>query len=83
MPEFTLRAHQECSESSEAFVELLAHLDRHKLLGQVSVDLIHMLGLVTLFEGEYYTPIGATMRLLITQHTTPRIPILHWPTEPS
>jgi hypothetical protein len=52
MPEFTSRAHQECSDASEAVVDLLAHLDRHKMLGHVSADAIHMLSIVTLFEGE-------------------------------
>ncbi|BEI91542.1 uncharacterized protein CcaverHIS019_0403620 [Cutaneotrichosporon cavernicola] len=44
------RAHRTCSESAEACVDLLAHLDRHKLLAQVSADVIHMLSIVTLFE---------------------------------
>ncbi|KLT40640.1 hypothetical protein CC85DRAFT_249026 [Cutaneotrichosporon oleaginosum] len=44
------RAHRNCSESAEACVDLLAHLDKHKLLAQVSADVIHLLSIITLFE---------------------------------
>ncbi|KAL1411965.1 hypothetical protein Q8F55_002958 [Vanrija albida] len=44
------RAHAICSQAAEATVDLLAHLDQHKLLGQVSADIIHLLSLITLFE---------------------------------
>lgn len=44
------RAHRTCSEAAEASVDLLALLDRHNLLAQVSADVIHMLSIVTLFE---------------------------------
>lgn len=48
--ELSARTHEICSKSAEACVNLLAHLDRHKLLVQVSADLIHILSLATLVE---------------------------------
>ncbi|KAK4688185.1 hypothetical protein P7C73_g1927, partial [Tremellales sp. Uapishka_1] len=44
------KAHSICSESAQSIVELLATLDRHRLLGQASSDTIHMLSLTALFE---------------------------------
>ncbi|KAL1413750.1 hypothetical protein Q8F55_001532 [Vanrija albida] len=46
----SLRAHGICTKASEQCVNLLAHLDRHQLLAQVSADIIHILSLATLFE---------------------------------
>lgn len=48
--EFSKRAHRTCSGAAEAVVELLAYLDRHKLLNHTSADIIHILSLATLFE---------------------------------
>lgn len=48
-PELSANAHKTCTAASEAVVDLLALLDRHKLLGQVSSDAIHMLSMITLF----------------------------------
>ncbi|CAK9784722.1 unnamed protein product [Cutaneotrichosporon oleaginosum] len=48
--EFSKRAHRTCSAAAEAVVELLAYLDRHKLLNHTSADIIHILSLATLFE---------------------------------
>lgn len=48
--EFSKRAHRTCSAAAEAVVELLAYLDRHKLLNHTSSDIIHILSLATLFE---------------------------------
>lgn len=47
------RAHQVCSESSRAVVDMLHHLERHGLLHQLSSDVIHILSLATLFQGMY------------------------------
>lgn len=50
--EFPKYAHAECSKAAEVVVDLLALLDRHKLLGHTSADIIHILSLATLFEGD-------------------------------
>lgn len=52
--ELVERAHKICSSAAEACVDLMAHLDRHKLLAQVSADIIHLLSIITLFEGMCY-----------------------------
>lgn len=46
------RTHVTCSTAAESVIELLAHLDRHRLLSQTSSDVIHILSLATLFEGK-------------------------------
>ncbi|ORY21002.1 fungal-specific transcription factor domain-domain-containing protein [Naematelia encephala] len=43
-------SHAVCSEAAQSVVDLLGHLDRHRLLQQVSSDIIHLLSLATLFE---------------------------------
>ncbi|BEI86712.1 hypothetical protein CcaverHIS002_0700580 [Cutaneotrichosporon cavernicola] len=48
--EFSKHAHRTCSGAAEAVVDLLAYLDRHKLLSHTSADIIHILSLATLFE---------------------------------
>jgi len=50
--ELAARTHVTCSKAAESVIELLAHLDRHRLLSQTSSDVIHILSLATLFEGE-------------------------------
>jgi hypothetical protein len=49
-----LGSHEICTVAASATVDLLAHLDRHHLLAQVSADIIHLLSLATLFEGELH-----------------------------
>lgn len=52
MGNIAAQAHQVCSEGAKATVEMLDHLERHKLLRQLSSDVIHILSLATLFQGE-------------------------------
>ncbi|OXB38001.1 hypothetical protein J007_02228 [Cryptococcus neoformans] len=42
--------HAICSDAAQAVVDLLSMLDKHRLLQQVSSDIIHLLSLTTLFE---------------------------------
>lgn len=49
-PSLVDKAHRVCSESAEACIDMLAHLDRHKLLSQCSSDCIHMMSVITLWE---------------------------------
>jgi hypothetical protein len=56
--ELAARTHATCSKAAENVIELLAHLDRHRLLSQTSSDVIHILSLATLFEGEYKKLVG-------------------------
>lgn len=49
-PALVDKAHRVCSESAEACIDMLAHLDRHKLLSQCSSDCIHMMSVITLWE---------------------------------
>lgn len=48
-PELSANARRSCTEACEAVIELFSQLDRHRLLGQVSSDVIHMLSIITLF----------------------------------
>jgi len=43
-------SHQACSTSAQIIIDLFALADRHKLLTSMSVDIIHILSLTTLFE---------------------------------
>lgn len=43
--------HAICSDAAQAVIDLLSMLDKHRLLQQVSSDIIHLLSLTTLFEG--------------------------------
>jgi len=47
------QAHQVCSDGARTVVDMLQHLERHKLLHQLSSDVIHILSLATLFHGEF------------------------------
>lgn len=49
-PALAEKAHRICSESAEACIDMLAHLDRHKLLSQCSSDCVHMMSVITLWE---------------------------------
>lgn len=49
--EDTRAFHAICSDAAQAVIDLLSMLDKHRLLQQVSSDIIHLLSLTTLFEG--------------------------------
>ncbi|KIR26992.1 hypothetical protein I309_04159 [Cryptococcus deuterogattii LA55] len=48
--EDTRAFHAICSDAAQAVIDLLSMLDKHRLLQQVSSDIIHLLSLTTLFE---------------------------------
>lgn len=48
--ELVSRAHSTCTAAAEKCADFISHLDKHRLLSVTSADIIHILGLVTLYE---------------------------------
>ena len=70
-------AHSVCSEAAQQTVDLLRHLDKKGLLAQMSADVIHILSLATLFEGELES-VRAKFRANMQRLTQP-IAMYSWP----
>lgn len=48
--ELISKAHSTCTAAAEKCADFISHLDKHRLLSVTSADIIHILGLVTLYE---------------------------------